>query len=354
MVLAVDGNSLVHRSYHAQARTAALAEGLRPSWAVRGLLTQLVAAVDRIQPTVVLVGFDDPEFSLRRDVWPQYKANRIEKLETLVAQLVTAVEVMRSLGVAVVVPSGLEADDVLASAAATARAAGGQTVIVTSDRDSFSLIDETTSVLRIINGGVEASPLLTPERLVMLLGVRPDQYRDFAALRGDPSDNLPGVRGIGPRSAAALLAQFGSARAAFDDLLGVEQALGAGVARRMAEPGARDAWELNCQVMTMHADLALPHDLVNGAGVLPLSAETVGSVFRAHDLTWSMSDALRVLADVAPQNPVPPRTITSPWANPAHAVDPWVRHSQPNPRRSTPRPKLPPVRPKVEQLALFD
>jgi len=353
VVLAIDGNSLVHRSFHAQARTATPGD-LRPSWAVRGVLTQLVAAVDRVQPSVVVVGFDDPDRSQRRERWPQYKANRIEKLDTLVTQLASAVEVLRGLGLAVHVPEGLEADDVLASTAAAARRAGGRTVIVTSDRDSFSLIDDTTSVLRIINGGVEASPLLTPERLMILLGVRPDQYRDFAALRGDPSDNLPGVRGIGPRTAAAVLSTTGSARAAFDDLDAVEKAHGRGVARRLAEPGARDAWELNCQVMTMHADLALPFDLTTGTGVLPLDAGTVGEIYRGHDLTWTITDALRALAGVAPATQTAPRTITSPWGNPSHAVDPWIRHSQPNPRRSTPRPKPAPARPKLEQLALFD
>ena len=354
VILAIDGNSLVHRSFHAQARTGVHTADGRPCWAVRGLLMQLVAAVDRIRPTAVVVGFDDPDASLRRERWPGYKATRVDKLDSLVEQLACAVEVLTRLGLAVVVPSGLEADDVLASTAATARAAGGETVIVTSDRDSFSLIDDATSVLRIINGGVEASPLLTPERLMLLLGVRPDQYRDFAALRGDPSDNLPGVRGIGPRTAAALLAKFGTARAAFDDLEAVAEAHGPGVARRMAEPGAREAWQLNCQVMTMHADLALPHDLVNGAGVLPLPADTVDDVFRAHDLTWSITDALRVLANVEPANPTPPRTITSPWGNPSHAGDPWDRHIAPRPRRESTRPRPQPTRPRVEQLALFD
>lgn len=352
LVLAIDGNSLVHRSFHAQARTVALGDPVRPSWAVRGLLTQLVAAVDRIQPTAVIVGFDDPDTSLRRDRWPQYKANRVEKLDTLVDQLATAMDVLGRLGVGVVVPAGLEADDVLASTCAQVAAAGGRTTIVTSDRDSFSLIGAATSVLRIINGGVEASPLLTPERLVTLLGIRPEQYRDFAALRGDPSDNLPGVRGIGPRAAASLLTHFGSAAAAFDDIDAVRTTLGAGVAKRLAEPGAREAWALNCQVMTMHTDVTL--DLTTGR--LPLDADAVATAYRAHELTWTITDALRVLAGVEPPNPVPPRTITSPWANPAHAGDPWVGHSQPRPHRTTTRsrPKLVPARPAVEQLSLFD
>ena len=304
VVLAVDGNSLVHRSYHAQAQSG------QPSWAVRGLLTQLVAAVERIRPAAVVVGFDDPERSERRERWPEYKAHRGDKLDTLVEQLVDAVVTLRELGVAVVVPDGLEADDVLASTAAFAPGCGARTVVVTSDRDAFALIDEHTTVLRIINGGVDASPMMTAERLVLLLGVRPEQYRDFAALRGDPSDNLPGVRGIGPRTAARLLTEFGSARAAFDDLDAVHERVGAGVASRLRTDGARAAWERNCAVMTMRRDVALGLDLQSGPGVLPLPADRVGTVFRARNLTWSTGNAVRVLAEVEPDEVPAPRSET--------------------------------------------
>src|ERR1700709_1709270 len=187
-------------------------------WAVRGLLTQLVAAVERVGADAVLVGFDDPSTSLRRRTWTQYKATRLEKPQTLISQLQLAAEVLTDLGIAVVTPPGLEADDVLCSAAAYARSVGASTVIMTSDRDSFSLIDDSTRVLRILNGGVEASPLLTADRLVTLLGIRPEQYRDFAALRGDPSDNLPGVQGIGPKTAARLLTALPDVAAVFEDL----------------------------------------------------------------------------------------------------------------------------------------
>ena len=206
LLLAIDGNSLVHRAFHSQAATGLRAPDGRPLWAIRGLLTQLVAAVERVGPAAVVVGFDDPDTSVRKDKWPQYKAGRVDKLDTLVCQLREAVEVLRAMGVAVVVPPGLEADDVLASAARFAREAGGETVIATSDRDAFALIDDTTRVLRIINGGVDASPLLTPSRFMTMQGITPAQYRDFAALRGDPSDNLPGVRGFGPKTAGRLLA----------------------------------------------------------------------------------------------------------------------------------------------------
>ncbi len=347
VVLAIDGNSLVHRSFHAQARTGQLTDDGRPTWAVRGLLMQLVAAVERIRPSAVVIGFDDPDSSTRRERWPEYKAHRVDKLETLVDQLSAAAAVMRELGVCVVVPAGLEADDVLASTAAYAKRVAARTVIMTSDRDAFALIDDTTRVLRIINGGVDASPLMTAARLELLLGIRPEQYRDYAALRGDPSDNLPGVRGVGPRTAARLLQQLGQAQRAFDDLDAVRVALGAGIAARLCAAGARKAWQRNCQVMTMHTDVAIELDLAAGPGVLPLDAEAVRAAFAAQHLTWTAKDALRVLAGLdaeaeADAGPVVPR----------HAALPsWVRGATGGSRG--PLPKLPARRPEPAQLSLF-
>jgi 5'-3' exonuclease len=306
-VLAVDGNSLVHRAFHAQAHTGARSPEGRPCWAVRGLLIQLVAAAERVGPDAVVVGFDDPDVSLRRERWPEYKAHRGEKLPALVEQLATAAEVLRGLGVSVVVPAGLEADDVLASVAERARCDGGSAVLVTSDRDAFGLIGETTRVLRVINGGVEASPLLTPDRLELLLGVRPEQYPDLAALRGDPSDNLPGVRGFGPRTSARLLAALGSAEAAFADLdaggAGVVGAVGPAAAARLADPAARRAWERNRAVMTMECGIPLDPE----AGLLPLASGSVRSVFAAQQLHWTTAAALRELAHDDSGTPRAPR-----------------------------------------------
>lgn len=334
-MLAVDGNAIVHRAFHSQAGTGFRGPDGRPRWAVRGLLAQLVAAVERVDPDVVVVGFDDPGASVRRDRWPTYKAQRVDKLDALIGQLTDAAEVLAALGVAVVVPEGLEADDVLASVARQAPAAGATTVVMTSDRDAFGLIGEHTRVLRIINGGVEASPILTAERLGILLGVRPDQYRDFAALRGDPSDNLPGVRGIGPKTAARLLAALGSARAAFDDLAAVAEAVGPGVAARLAVPEARAAWELNCQVMTMHEDVAV--DLSGAVGTLPLAAAAVRATYGCLELPWTAATAVRVLA----------RDLSAP-APPVPREPDW----NPPPRRGRGLPPLPKKKPS-DQLALF-
>jgi 5'-3' exonuclease len=348
VLLAVDGNSLLHRSYHAQARTGLRSAEGRPMWAVRGLLSALVLAAERVCPDIIVVGFDDPDTSVRREMWPHYKANRVDKLETRVAQLAFAVEVLRDMGVAVVTPAGLEADDVVASAARFASAAGATTVVMTSDRDAFTLIDEQTTVLRIIDGGVEASPMMTPSRLVTLLGVRPDQYLDYAALRGDASDNLPGVRGIGAKTAAALLAELGSARAAFDDLDAdgdrVASAIGASRARLLSEPAARAAWELNCEVMALHSDLALGIDFDGGAGCLPLVADVVRETFLGQQLTWTTAAALRVLAGQQPGESSP--TAPAPAAQPDEPNWQWTGG-----RRRFGR--LVVDQPKVEQLALF-
>ena len=288
-LLAVDGNSLLHRAFHASARSGFRTADGRPRWAVRGLLSQLVAAVDRSCADAVVVGFDDPQVSMRRDRWPSYKAQRLPKPATLEEQLEAAVQALRDLGVAVVVPPGLEADDVLASAAAWAPGVGARTVLATSDRDSFALVDEHTRVLRILNGGVEASPMLDPRRLELVTGVRPDQYPDLAALRGDASDNLPGVTGIGPKTAGRVLAAFGTARAAFDDAAAggarCRTALGAGVTRRLAHPGAREVWEHNRAVMTMIRDAPLGLDLADGgAGRLPLDPDVVAHAYSRMDL----------------------------------------------------------------------
>ncbi len=200
-------------------------------------------------------------------------------------------------------------------------------------------------MLRIINGGVDASPMMTPDRLELLLGIRADQYRDYAALRGDPSDNLPGVRGIGPRSAARLLAEFGSARAAFDDLDAVRSRVAPGVAARLGADGARAAWELNCRVMAMREDVPLGLDLTVGPGVLPFAAEAVAETFRAHNLTWSAGQAIRVLAEVEPGPP----PADPPESEHRQGQAEWWWHT--NTARRLPR--LPARSPAVEQLSLF-
>ena len=285
-----------------------------PGWAVRGLLSQLVAAVDRVCADVVVVGFDDRGNSSRKRRWPTYKAHREPKPETLERQLDLAVEVLRELGVAVVVPPGLEADDVLASVAAQAPALGARTVVATSDRDSFALIDDNTRMLRILNGGVDASPLLDPERLAMVTGVRPEQYLDLAALRGDASDNLPGVPGFGAKTAVRLLQALGSGQAAFDDAAdGGERcraAIGTARAKALSAPGARERWLLNREVMAMVTTAELGLDL--GDGPRPAAARRGRGPRRPTAGSSCTSPARSGRSPCASRR----RTVTEPYVDP--------------------------------------
>ncbi len=302
-LLAVDGNSLLHRAFHALAGSQLRTRDGRPTWAVKGALSQVLGAVDRVGADAVVIGFDDGATNHRRAAHPHYKSHRAAKPDDLVTQLAIALDVFSSAGLHVVVPEGLEADDVLASAAATATGAGWHTVVCTSDRDAFALVDETTSVLRIINGGVEASPLLTPERLRILTGIDPWQYRQYAAMRGDASDNLTGIRGIGEKTGVALLNAFGSVEAAFADVdtnggARVAEVLGKACVGKLADPEGRARFWQNVELMTMRTDLDLELDLTAGAGpgLLPLDPRALHDALaevEMHSLQWL---AARVLA----------------------------------------------------------
>jgi 5'-3' exonuclease len=259
LLLVLDGNSLLHRAYHAAATGKVLDADGSPVWAIKGLVSYVAGAAARLRPDAVLVGFDCPEHSVRKDDHPGYKAHRAEKPADLAAQLLAAPGLLAAAGLRTAVVRSYEADDVLASSAALARRHGWRSVLVTSDRDSFALIDATTSVYRVRNGGLDQAVLVTLASLPLVCGVEPAQYRDFAALRGDPSDNLPGVRGFGSATAARLLAAFGTVDAALAaSEEAVRSAVGDIAAARLREPGVRELVERNRRLMRMYTDLPVP------------------------------------------------------------------------------------------------
>ncbi|UZN02974.1 5'-3' exonuclease [Cellulomonas sp. S1-8] len=333
-LLAVDGNSLLHRSFHALLGSQLHTRDGRPTWAVKGALSQILGAVDRAGADAVVIGFDDAGNNHRKLTHPHYKAHRTAKPDDLVTQLALAVDVFWSAGLHVVIPDGLEADDVLATAAATATAAGWHTVVCTSDRDAFALVNDTTSVLRIINGGVEASPVLTPERLRLMLGIDPWQYRQYAAMRGDASDNLTGIRGIGPKTGVALLAAFGSVEAAFADVdtnegRRVAEVIGKACVTKLADPDGRAAFWQNVELMTMRTDVDLGMDLGagSGPGVLPIDARQVHDALAAVEFGSLQWLAARMLTSgtaneaVQPAVTAPDRTAVLAAAAPVAAVE---------------------------------
>jgi DNA polymerase-1 len=263
LLLSVDGNSLLHRAYHAAATGRLLDGDGRPVWALKGLVGFIARAAARLRPDALLVGFDCPDHSVRKADYPAYKAHRPDKPVDLADQIADAPGLLRAAGFCTVVPRSYEADDVLASSSEQARRHGWRTIVVTSDRDAFALVDATTSVFRVRNGGLDEAVLLTAASLPDICGVESSQYRDYAALCGDPSDNLPGVRGFGAVTAARLLARFGSVDAAWDALdsgddAAVRAAVGDAAAESLGSPETREAVDRNRRLMRMRADLPLP------------------------------------------------------------------------------------------------
>ncbi|MBT0769253.1 hypothetical protein KIH74_10000 [Kineosporia sp. J2-2] len=299
LLLAVDGNSLLHRAHHAMAQGDLRDTGGAPVWALKGLVSFLATASARLRPDALVVGFDcSAGESVRRGDYDGYKAHRPEKPEDLSLQLDAAPGFLAAAGVTVVVPKGYEADDVMASSARAARKQGWRTTVVTSDRDMFALVDDTTSVLRVMNGGIDGSPLIDPEGLQTQYGVRPDQYKDFAALRGDASDNLPGAFGIGPKRAARLLTEFDSVEKVYGALdegreADVAALIGPAATTALAGDEARANVARNQHLMEMRRDLRIPKIATM---VLPLDQQRLQDTLRARDIRlggslWSLTGA---------------------------------------------------------------
>lgn len=319
LLLVVDAPSLLHRNHHARAHTRALDRSGRPAWALHGMLRQIIESIDAFAPDAVIFGLDDRTASTRRDFFPDYKAGRAPKHPELVDQLERAGALLDALGLATLTPPGLEADDVNASGARWATEHDWDCVIITSDRDAFAHISDHTRVLRLIDGGIQGSPLLNPARLFAMYGVAAEHYLDYAALRGDASDNLPGVNGIGEKAAAALLATVGSMAAVWADIehdegRSVAAALddwalesggrrwGATVVRRLAAPGARERFDFNVRVMrgVDDLDLGLTPDVPGSPGLLPLDPDRVAKVVGFLNVQATTDLAMRVLAGQLP------------------------------------------------------
>jgi 5'-3' exonuclease len=205
VLLAIDGDSLAHRAYHA------LPKSIRLN-AIVGFSNFLLRLWDREQPEAVLVGWDSLESpTYRHDALPAYQSGR-EFEDSIVEQLDMLPDVVESFGFLAAKAAGYEADDFLAAAAG---AWEGPVAVATSDRDAFQLVSERVSILQPVKGVTELARI-GPAEVRERYGVEPAQVPDFIALRGDPSDRIPGAPGVGPKKAAEILRQYGSLEGALD------------------------------------------------------------------------------------------------------------------------------------------
>jgi DNA polymerase-1 len=211
-LLVVDGDSLAHRAFHALPKTIRRAGG-RPAGALVGFANMLLRLWENESPRAVLVGWDTLDVpTYRHEAFEAYQSGRYFDPE-LVEQLDLLPQLVEALGFAAAKAPGYEADDFLAAAVAQEEARGGTALVATSDRDAFQLASERTTILTPTRGVSELARI-GPEEVRERYGVEPAQVPDFVALRGDPSDKLPGARGVGPKKAADVIREFGSLDAA--------------------------------------------------------------------------------------------------------------------------------------------
>jgi 5'-3' exonuclease len=213
-LLAVDGDSFAHRAYHALPKTFRRADG-GPANALIGFTNMLLRLWRAERPRAVVVAWDTLTTPTYRHLeFTTYQSGREFDAE-LLDQLDLLPRFVSSWGVACAKAPGYEADDFLAAAAAVEEATGGTALVATSDRDAFQLATERTTILQPVRG--ESPARIGPAEVRERYGVDPHQVVDFIALRGDPSDRIPGARGIGPKRAAELLAQFPSLEAMLEE-----------------------------------------------------------------------------------------------------------------------------------------
>jgi exodeoxyribonuclease-3 len=209
-LLVVDGDNFAHRSYHALPKSI-MRRGKKPAGAILGFANMLVRLYQAEQPRAIFVGWDTLDASTyRHEAFPDYQSGR-EFDDALLEQLELLPQVVEAFGFAHAKAAGYEADDFLASAVAAEEKRGGTTLVASGDRDMFQLASARTTILYPKRGGEwdRMGPAEVRERY----GVEPDQVPDFIALRGDPSDKLPGARGVGAAGAANLISKYGSLEA---------------------------------------------------------------------------------------------------------------------------------------------
>ncbi|MET8505745.1 DNA polymerase I [Streptomyces sp. NPDC004787] len=208
-LLLMDGHSLAYRAFFAlPAENFTTATG-QPTNAIYGFASMLANTLRDEAPTHFAVAFDVSRKTWRSDEFPEYKANRSKTPDEFKGQVELIGELLDAMHAPRFAVEGFEADDVIATLATQAEAEGFEVLIVTGDRDSFQLVTEHTTVLYPTKGVSELTRF-TPEKVQEKYGLSPSQYPDFAALRGDPSDNLPGIPGVGEKTAAKWINQFGS------------------------------------------------------------------------------------------------------------------------------------------------
>jgi DNA polymerase-1 len=258
-LILIDGSSLAYRAYFALPESIATHDGF-PTNALFGLAQMLVKLISEFEPSAVAVAWDGREKTFRHQEFDGYKAQRPKMPDPLALQWEHLPGLMEAFGIPNLLKEGYEADDILGTLAEEAKRQGRRSLVVTGDRDALQIVDDDIWVVT-TGRGVTDVKIYTPAAVVERFGVTPAQIPDFIGLKGDTSDNIPGIPGVGDKTAAALVEQFGTVESLYERLAEV------GSDKRRAllaehEPAARLSRHLACMVL----DVPLDEDIVQLVG----------------------------------------------------------------------------------------
>jgi DNA polymerase-1 len=257
-LLLVDGNALIHRAFHAY---PLLTHEGKPINCVYGFARMLIRALAQLKPHYAIVTFDLAKKTFRHEKFALYKAHRVAAPQALYDQIPMVHALVKAFGFPAVGVEGYEADDVIATFTRKAREHKLNVAIMTGDKDTFQLVSEGVSVFTPSNGNQRGLQEVTPEQVLERLGVEPAKVAALKALAGDPSDNIPGVPGIGAKTAVTLLKEF----ATLEELLAGAKKGDPRIPERLArmlsshEQEARDAYQLVLLVDDIPITLDLTH-----------------------------------------------------------------------------------------------
>jgi DNA polymerase-1 len=270
-LLLLDGNSLTYRAFFALPTDMATASG-QVTNAVFGFTSMLINLLRDHQPTAIAVAWDRPEPTFRHEQVPTYKGQREEAPDILRQQLGLVRQVCDALGITMLEAAGYEADDIIATLATRGRDNGDEVIIVTGDRDSYQLVEDPLVKVLYNRRGVSDYVLYDEAGIKERTGVTPAQYPEYAAMRGDPSDNLPGVPGVGEKTAAKLINDYGGLDGIFANVERCTPKLRENLAAH------EDQVRQNAKVMLLLRDMPIDCD-VNDLVRTPFDPEQVRDLF---------------------------------------------------------------------------
>lgn len=300
----IDGHSMAFRAFYALPTEKFTTSTGQATNAIYGFLSMLATLLHDEQPTHVAVAFDVGRTTFRTEMFPDYKAQRDETPPEFISQIPILKNLLTALGITTIEKPNYEADDIIATLATTAQPLGFETLIVTGDRDSLQLVNNTTTVLYPMKG-VSVMHRFTPQAVQDKYGLTPEQYPDFAALRGDPSDNLPSVPQVGEKTATKWIVQHGNLTNLLNNADTIKGVVGTNLRERI------DQVKLNRQLTEMVKNLDLTHTPPE-LKLQPVNTETLTEDFNNLEFgTTLRTKILKARGATTATTTTPPQTPTT-------------------------------------------